>query len=235
MAGADEAWHSNLVRDPAQIQRIALEAKTVAVLGIKTNQQSAQPAYYVPQYLLASGVKVIPGGSVTSCGSYAWCMTRLNNIVSPSSSTVCLIAHGQCPSSTQTLWRSWGSRCSASWQMCQAQSILLMCSGATLVSNSNLAVPMTLVGQHTRLVPHPCDATAVHASMCACCRKSSDIPPHLPDILAARPKAVWLQVSKVVSTYSMITDAVMLSTQTAAVATLLPCHDEMFAVWHHKS
>ena len=34
---------------------------------------------------------------------------------------------------------------------------------------------------------------AVHAS--EPCRKPSDVPAHLPDILAARPKVVWLQVS----------------------------------------
>ena len=34
--------------------------RTIAVLGIKTEAQSAQPAFYVPRYLAAAGFEVIP-------------------------------------------------------------------------------------------------------------------------------------------------------------------------------
>ncbi|KAL4448571.1 hypothetical protein ABPG75_005790 [Micractinium tetrahymenae] len=40
--------------------QIAAAAKTVAVLGIKTDAQASQPAYYVPEYLQGVGVKIIP-------------------------------------------------------------------------------------------------------------------------------------------------------------------------------
>ncbi len=42
---------------PAQI---AIGAKTVAVLGIKTENQAGQPAYFVPEYLQSVGCKIIP-------------------------------------------------------------------------------------------------------------------------------------------------------------------------------
>lgn len=35
-------------------------ARRVAVLGIKTNAQADQPAYYVPHYLQQAGVQVVP-------------------------------------------------------------------------------------------------------------------------------------------------------------------------------
>ena len=44
----------------ADILRVAREAKRVAVLGIKTERQSSQPAFYVPQYLHEAGVEVVP-------------------------------------------------------------------------------------------------------------------------------------------------------------------------------
>ncbi len=34
--------------------------RRVAVLGIKTEKQSGQPAFYVPQYLVQAGLEVIP-------------------------------------------------------------------------------------------------------------------------------------------------------------------------------
>ena len=44
----------------ADILRVAREAKRVAVLGIKTERQSSQPAFYVPQYLHEAGFEVVP-------------------------------------------------------------------------------------------------------------------------------------------------------------------------------
>jgi uncharacterized protein len=49
-----------LIDDPAEVARIAAAAKRVAVLGIKTEKQSDQPAFYVPAYLHSAGVEVIP-------------------------------------------------------------------------------------------------------------------------------------------------------------------------------
>jgi predicted CoA-binding protein len=49
-----------LITNDAGILAIARGAKRVAVLGIKTEQQAGQPAFYVPQYLQQAGVEVIP-------------------------------------------------------------------------------------------------------------------------------------------------------------------------------
>jgi uncharacterized protein len=40
--------------------QIADAAKTVAVLGIKTQAQAGQPAYFVPEFLQSTGVQIIP-------------------------------------------------------------------------------------------------------------------------------------------------------------------------------
>lgn len=37
-----------------------LETKSIAVLGIKTEAQSDQPAFYVPKYMQNAGFKIIP-------------------------------------------------------------------------------------------------------------------------------------------------------------------------------
>ncbi|EYF02291.1 CoA-binding protein [Chondromyces apiculatus] len=49
-----------LVTDRARIAAIARGAKRVAVLGIKTEAQGDQPAFYVAEYLARVGVEVIP-------------------------------------------------------------------------------------------------------------------------------------------------------------------------------
>lgn len=49
-----------VVTNSMRIAQIAREAKRVAVLGIKTEAQSNQPAFYVPQTLAHAGVEIIP-------------------------------------------------------------------------------------------------------------------------------------------------------------------------------
>ena len=49
-----------IVEDPDEIRAIAGSLRRVAVLGIKTIAQATQPAYYVPAYLVAAGVDVVP-------------------------------------------------------------------------------------------------------------------------------------------------------------------------------
>ena len=49
-----------IVTDGGEVARIAGAANRVAVLGIKTEQQAGQPAYYVPEYLHQAGVEVVP-------------------------------------------------------------------------------------------------------------------------------------------------------------------------------
>ena len=43
---------------PAAIQRVLREARTVAVLG--AHPQTERPAHYVPAYLAAQGMRIIP-------------------------------------------------------------------------------------------------------------------------------------------------------------------------------
>lgn len=51
---------SNLIEDPEGIRAALKGVRRVAVLGIKTEQQSDQPAYYVAEYLDQAGLEVIP-------------------------------------------------------------------------------------------------------------------------------------------------------------------------------
>jgi predicted CoA-binding protein len=53
-------WRDNLVNDFAQIRELLAQTKTIAVLGIKTEDQSNQPAFYVPKYMQHAGFKIIP-------------------------------------------------------------------------------------------------------------------------------------------------------------------------------
>lgn len=49
-----------IITDRGQIAAIARDARRVAVLGIKTERQAGQPAFYVPEYLKRAGVEVVP-------------------------------------------------------------------------------------------------------------------------------------------------------------------------------
>lgn len=51
---------ARLIEDEAGIAEVVRRSKRVAVLGIKTEAQAGQPAFYVPQYLKSRGVEVIP-------------------------------------------------------------------------------------------------------------------------------------------------------------------------------
>jgi predicted CoA-binding protein len=53
-------WQENLLDSSAQIRDLLLRIRRIAVLGIKTEQQANQPAFYVPQYLASAGYEVIP-------------------------------------------------------------------------------------------------------------------------------------------------------------------------------
>jgi len=53
-------FHENLIEDSQGIQALLADARRVAVLGIKTEQQSDQPSYYVPLYLASTGLEIVP-------------------------------------------------------------------------------------------------------------------------------------------------------------------------------
>ncbi len=50
----------NLVESADGIRELLTISSTIAVLGIKTEEQANQPAYYVPQYLQSAGYEIVP-------------------------------------------------------------------------------------------------------------------------------------------------------------------------------
>ncbi|HEY0019913.1 MAG TPA: CoA-binding protein [Longimicrobium sp.] len=112
-----ESWRDNLVTTEQGIAEIIRGSKRVAVLGIKTEAQAGQPAFYVPEYLHRAGVDVVP-------------------------------VPVYYPDVTEILGKK---------------------------------VYRTVAG-----IPGGVDLVDVF-------RRSQDVPPHVDDILAARPKAVWMQ------------------------------------------
>ncbi len=53
-------WRDNLISDSERIRELLLDTRTIAVLGIKTEAQAGQPAFYVPSYMQNAGFKIIP-------------------------------------------------------------------------------------------------------------------------------------------------------------------------------
>jgi hypothetical protein len=49
-----------IITDDGAIRGIAGRARRVAVLGIKTEKQALQPAFYVPEHLARAGVEIVP-------------------------------------------------------------------------------------------------------------------------------------------------------------------------------
>jgi predicted CoA-binding protein len=110
--------HPNIIESTAGIRDILTQTKTIAVLGIKTQAQAEQPAYYVPRYLQSAGYEVIPVPIYY-------------------------------PDATEILGRK--------------------------------------VYRKLADIPGTVDLVNVF-------RRPNDVPPHVDDILAKRPRAVWLQL-----------------------------------------
>jgi hypothetical protein len=53
-------WKENLLGSDAEIKELLQNTKRIAVLGIKTEAQSFQPAFYVPQYMSNAGFEIVP-------------------------------------------------------------------------------------------------------------------------------------------------------------------------------
>jgi uncharacterized protein len=111
-------WKSNLVTDEAGLKALLADTRTIAVLGIKTEAQSGQPAFYVASYLQTAGFDVIP-------------------------------VPVYYPDVTQILGRP--------------------------------------VYRKVADIPGSVDMVNVF-------RRSEDVPPHVDDILAKKPKSVWMQL-----------------------------------------
>ena len=110
-------WQENILNSREQISELLNQTKSIAVLGIKTEAQSFQPAFYVPQYMHNKGFKIIP-------------------------------VPVYFPEATEILGEK--------------------------------------VYRKLADVPDEIDMVNVF-------RRSNDIPPHVEDIIAAKPKSVWFQ------------------------------------------
>lgn len=107
----------NLVESRDGIASILRNSHRIAVLGIKTEAQAGQPAYYVPEYMQSAGYQVVP-------------------------------VPVYYPEATEILGEP--------------------------------------VYRSVAEVPGEIDLVLVF-------RRSQDVPPHVGDLLAAKPKAVWMQ------------------------------------------
>jgi len=112
------AWRDNLVTSAEGIARVVRECKRIAVLGIKTEAQRDQPAFYVPEYMARAGYDILP--------------------------------------------------------------VPVYYPDVTLILDQP-------VYRTVSAVPGPVDMVNIF-------RRPKDIPPHVDDILAARPRVVWLQL-----------------------------------------
>jgi hypothetical protein len=54
------SWQENIIDNNAGIKQILSQTRRIAVIGIKTEAQGGQPAFYVPQYMARAGFEVIP-------------------------------------------------------------------------------------------------------------------------------------------------------------------------------
>ena len=111
-------WQDNLIESDAEMAAILADTKRIGVLGIKTEAQRGQPAFYVPEYMAEAGYEIVP-------------------------------VPVYYPDVDEILGEP---------------------------------VYRTLAE-----IPEPVDMVNVF-------RRPRDIPPHLPDILAARPRVVWMQL-----------------------------------------
>ncbi|HEV3469961.1 MAG TPA: CoA-binding protein [Pyrinomonadaceae bacterium] len=115
--GGGDDWRGNLIDDDRGVAELLARTRRIAVLGMKTEAQAYQPAFYVPQYMASAGFEVIP-------------------------------VPVYYPEATHILGRK--------------------------------------VYRKLSEVPGEIDLVNVF-------RRPGDIPPHVEDILAARPRAVWFQ------------------------------------------
>ena len=53
-------WERHLITSRDDIARIVRDMRRIAVLGMKTEQQRGQPAFYVPEYMARAGYDIVP-------------------------------------------------------------------------------------------------------------------------------------------------------------------------------
>ena len=54
------SWQDNIIEDAPGMRDLLAATRTIAVIGIKTEAQAGQPAFYVARYLADAGFDVIP-------------------------------------------------------------------------------------------------------------------------------------------------------------------------------
>jgi predicted CoA-binding protein len=54
------SWQENIIDTPAGIKALLASTRRIAVLGIKTEAQAGQAAFYVAKYLADAGLEVVP-------------------------------------------------------------------------------------------------------------------------------------------------------------------------------
>ena len=53
-------WKENILTTDQEIADLLRRTKRIAVLGIKPESHSGQPAFYVPKYMADAGYEIIP-------------------------------------------------------------------------------------------------------------------------------------------------------------------------------
>ena len=53
-------WRKYLITDEAGVREVVRRSRRLAVLGMKPESRSSQPAFYVPSYLAHIGLEVVP-------------------------------------------------------------------------------------------------------------------------------------------------------------------------------
>lgn len=53
-------WQEKVLKTPSQIKELLETVKNIAVLGIKPETHSSQPAFYVSKYMANAGYEIIP-------------------------------------------------------------------------------------------------------------------------------------------------------------------------------
>lgn len=53
-------WQQNILEQQSKIDELLRQVRRIAVLGIKTEAQQGQPAFYVPAYLQRAGFEIVP-------------------------------------------------------------------------------------------------------------------------------------------------------------------------------
>lgn len=53
-------WRANILTTDDSVRELLAETRRIAVLGIKPESHSGQPAFYVPKYMADAGFEIIP-------------------------------------------------------------------------------------------------------------------------------------------------------------------------------